>query len=523
MSVARTTSADLLPLDERLRYLRIVRLVLAVAAVGLATVLHSSLVDPIGWLWLGAAGYVAVALAAEAVWWATGRRGLWIFGLLIMIDAVFLCAATYELGAAQNPLRYLVFVHLAAVTLLASYRTALKLALWDSMLALVVYYAQESRLLQAIPGGHRGAVLAYHQTAAFIVAFWLLALVISSLAAVNERELRRRRYDMEALASMGHALESADTVGAVAAVLAESLHGTFGFPRLAVFDAPERAYRLLASVGMRDAVVEDLHLSEDSELLRVAVRRSPSLLAQLDAQRDGWLSAALPGAANLVFLPLVAEGRTVAVLVAETGLRPGARIERRVVGTAERFVAHAALALRNAVLQERMQEMAATDGLTALANRRSLDAALGRDIARADRTEGRLSLILLDIDHFKNLNDTHGHLMGDNVLRQVAESLRECGREYDTIARYGGEEFAVVLPGCSATIALQVAERLRAAVASARTDVPVTVSAGVATFPQDAADALGLIQAADEALYHSKGSGRNRVTSAEAARERAAS
>jgi diguanylate cyclase (GGDEF)-like protein len=188
------------------------------------------------------------------------------------------------------------------------------------------------------------------------------------------------------------------------------------------------------------------------------------------------------------------------------------------VATTERFAAHAALAMRNADLLERVQQMAVTDGLTALANRRSFDRALERELQRAVRTNGRLSVVLVDIDHFKGLNDSHGHLVGDTVLRQVAAALRECGREYDTIARYGGEEFAAVLPGCTPGLALQVAERLRRAVEEAPTDVAVTASAGVATFPYDGVDAASLVQAADEALYAAKRAGRNLVRCAEQAR-----
>jgi diguanylate cyclase (GGDEF)-like protein len=127
-------------------------------------------------------------------------------------------------------------------------------------------------------------------------------------------------------------------------------------------------------------------------------------------------------------------------------------------------------------------------------------------------------VVLLDIDNFKLLNDSHGHIAGDTVLRQVAAALRECGREYDTIARYGGEEFAAVLPGCSSGLAMQVAERLRAAVEEAPTEVPVTASAGVATYPYDGIDIDGLLSAADQALYASKRAGRNTVRSAEQAR-----
>jgi diguanylate cyclase len=96
--------------------------------------------------------------------------------------------------------------------------------------------------------------------------------------------------------------------------------------------------------------------------------------------------------------------------------------------------------------------------------------------------------------------------------------LRDCGREYDTIARYGGEEFAAVLPGCSSALAVQVAERLRAAVETGPTDVGVTASAGVATYPYDGLDVPNLLGAADQALYAAKRSGRNRVCSSEQAR-----
>jgi diguanylate cyclase len=219
----------------------------------------------------------------------------------------------------------------------------------------------------------------------------------------------------------------------------------------------------------------------------------------------------------VIVVPLVADG-VAGVLVAETGHRRGARIERRIIATTERYCGHAALAIRNANLLARVQQMAVTDGLTQLANRRAFDRSLDRELSRAARTDGRLSVVLLDIDHFKLLNDNHGHVVGDTVLKQIAAALQECGREYDTIARYGGEEFAAVLPGCSSGLAMQVAERLRLAVQDAPSDVKVTASAGVATYPYDGIDVAGLLNAADRALYASKRAGRNQVRSAEQAR-----
>ena len=143
----------------------------------------------------------------------------------------------------------------------------------------------------------------------------------------------------------------------------------------------------------------------------------------------------------------------------------GAKIERRVVTGLERSASYAALALRNAWLLEQVQRLAATDGLTKIANRRTFESTLEREVARATRSAEHLSLVMVDLDYFKALNDTHGHQAGDEVLRNVAAALScEC-RDFDTAARYGGEEFVVILPGCNADEAFVIAERLRAAVA----------------------------------------------------------
>jgi diguanylate cyclase (GGDEF)-like protein len=321
---------------------------------------------------------------------------------------------------------------------------------------------------------------------------------------------------------MGGALEEAHDPLAVGDVLLDTLADTFNFRRMALFEVVDDSPRLLTCRNLLDAVVHDFALGQGSVLSTAYSDRQTLLVSDLDPAVDPWLTAIMPDARNVAVVPLAADA-VVGVLVAETGRRPGSRIERRVVATTERFAGHTALAMRNANLLERMQQMAITDGLTNLANRRSFDRALDRELQRAARTDGRLSVVLLDIDHFKVLNDTHGHLVGDNVLRLIAAALRECGREYDTIARYGGEEFAAVLPGCSTALAIQVAERLREAVQIGSTEVPVTASAGVATYPYDGVDVESLLGAADRALYCAKHAGRNLVFSAEQARTAAVS
>jgi diguanylate cyclase (GGDEF)-like protein len=520
MRAAAQRSSDLVPLRERLLYLRVLRAVLAAMVVLNVALLWNARRESFLMVASIALGYVLLTWAIELLWRLMKRPGLWLFGVLLIIDGIFLTAATYLAGGWQGGTQYLILVYLAAVTLLGSYRTGLKVALWQSLLLLSVFYAQRGGILDSFdtnPATNNTATDAWNHLVVFVLALWALTLATASLAAVNERELRRRRFELEQLAQMGRDLEDANDPLSVGDVLLDALADTFGFRRMALFEVTESTPRLLTAHGLVDALVEDFSLGERSVLRLANDERRTMLVTAVDEAVDPWLAAAMPGARNLAVVPLVADG-VVAVLVAETGHRPGVRIERRVVATTERYASHAALAIRNANLLARVQQAAVTDGLTELANRRAFDRSLDRELSRAARTDGRLSVVLLDIDHFKLLNDNHGHVVGDTVLKQIAVALRACGREYDTIARYGGEEFAAVLPGCSSGLAMQVAERLREAVQEAATDVKVTASAGVATYPYDGIDVAGLLSAADRALYASKRAGRNLVRSAEQAR-----
>jgi diguanylate cyclase (GGDEF)-like protein len=175
-------------------------------------------------------------------------------------------------------------------------------------------------------------------------------------------------------------------------------------------------------------------------------------------------------------------------------------------------LANAALAEQLRVALETMERQAGTDALTGLANRRALDAALGAQSALA-RREGRpCAVLMLDLDHFKAINDTHGHAVGDAVLRACGERLRAQLRESDLCARYGGEEFVVLLAGAQHETAEEVAERLRASVSAAplAAGVTTTVSIGTACHRPDD-DAASLMARADAALYQAKRSGRDRV------------
>ena len=171
------------------------------------------------------------------------------------------------------------------------------------------------------------------------------------------------------------------------------------------------------------------------------------------------------------------------------------------------------IAVNHARLFAQTQQQALTDGLTGCFNRRSFELQLERDLQLATRTRQPLSLMMLDVDHFKHVNDNYGHDTGDVALRMLADSLREGRRGEDMAARYGGEEFAVILPQADAAGAMIAAERLRMLIAAM--DIPrvghLTVSIGVASFPAQASSRDTLVKAADRGLYEAKRTGRNKV------------
>jgi diguanylate cyclase (GGDEF)-like protein len=181
----------------------------------------------------------------------------------------------------------------------------------------------------------------------------------------------------------------------------------------------------------------------------------------------------------------------------------------------------ASVSIQNVGLHEAVQRQAVTDELTGLYNHRRFQEAMVAESERARRFGQPMSLIMLDIDNFKLVNDNHGHQQGDRVLREVARVLRESSREIDSPARYGGEELAVVLPQTDLEGAYQLAERVRQEVEAMKVDlvggggtISVTASLGVASMPESALGPGQLISAADAALYRAKNAGKNKTVRA---------
>jgi diguanylate cyclase (GGDEF)-like protein len=335
----------------------------------------------------------------------------------------------------------------------------------------------------------------------------LYAAGVATCSLVNRGARRRSRAGLRALIELGRELEDVRLADDLAATLARHARTRLGFQRVIVLTRKgERWEGAVAKTPGAVLVTGSVEIGPLAERVRRA--GAPKRVRSLEGVSA--LDELLPSARNVVVVPLLGDGEVIGVVLAEWGRGRRARIAALTLDTLEQSAVQAAVALRNASLLGEVEYLATRDGLTGLANRRLFEEALDREVARSYRRSAPLSLVVIDVDHFKDVNDTVGHQAGDAVLRQVGAALVANTKTSDLPARYGGDEFVVLLPDCAGADALRVAERLRAAVARDVTAVPVTVSAGVGEVPENAGDGERLVAAADSALYAAKREGRDR-------------
>jgi diguanylate cyclase (GGDEF)-like protein len=287
---------------------------------------------------------------------------------------------------------------------------------------------------------------------------------------------------------------------------------------ITLFDKDTRQHSVLAAHGAMPKDLLGLSFADNAGLVSMVVKNKHFLPAGGELRdKDALIfsrKARLPGMESLLILPLICADEAIgAFTVAAKRPRAFGKDKREMLSV---LANHVAVSLANARMYGRMEEMATTDGLTGLVNHRTFQERFAEMLARADRTSGRHALLLTDIDHFKKVNDTYGHPIGDAVLRGVAQVVQGCVRKIDLAARYGGEEFAIVLEGTDHKGALMLAERIRAEVQkqvfqSDKGPFSVTLSLGIAVYPDDAKDKATAINLADQSLYFAKHNGRNRA------------
>ena len=256
---------------------------------------------------------------------------------------------------------------------------------------------------------------------------------------------------------------------------------------------------------------------------RVLRSRQPLALGRPPAAGAPGLLPEVPGSldwSHLLALPLLSRGKAVGAveLLRNAEQRPFRRRDIRILSL---LLEPMAIHLENARLLRRSEELSVTDDLTKLFNSRYLNSCLLREVQRARRYGAKVSLIFLDLDGFKNVNDQHGHLAGSRALVEVGAVIRNMVREIDVVSRFGGDEFTVILPQTGPEGARIIADRIRARIAETvfletfGLRVSITASFGIASFPEHADSKDSLIQKADQAMYRVKGSGKNGVQLAE--------
>ena len=323
--------------------------------------------------------------------------------------------------------------------------------------------------------------------------------------------------DLRRIADMSSALAHSLDPRQVADLIAQHVGHAFEADECAISSWDRAGDRLLTRGYWPQHRIEEQELAFElagyPETRRVLETQALATIDTFDPAADPAEVALLrrDGQRALVMIPLVAKGETIGLV--ELCFVGPLHLEARRLDLVRAMANEAAMALGNAQLYETTRALADRDPLTGFFNHRYLHERLGEEILRAQRSGAPLALLMIDLDDFKLVNDTLGHLFGDEVLRWSAEQIRAALRGSDVAARYGGDEFAVILPDTPADGAREVGERIVAALrdhsyqAEGRGPVPVGASVGVASFPADGRSAQALIAGADAALYRVKGFG----------------
>ena len=354
-----------------------------------------------------------------------------------------------------------------------------------------------------------------------------MALMIENAELRKKTQLQAHRLDQAiiALEKISQAL-TAVTVGT------DNLLRAVAHATSEILDVPYASLQLRKAAWRQqfsDVIVgcttrrELAAVRQSTDLAARRIER-PEQVLELDLvdERGRPLAAARrAGLERAVAVPMCLGAEVVGVLVVH--MKEPRPLERSEVRVLQTLANQAVIAIENAAAYEHTKRLATTDGMTGIANHREFEAHLDRELLRAKKTKEPLALIMCDVDHFKEINDSVGHPAGDQVLRHLTRQiLVPAIRPKDLVARYGGDEFVLVLRGADSRAAVAIAERIRATVASqavmrdGNAVSSLSLSLGIAIFPRDGDSREALVQAADQALYIAKRTGRNRVVRSDA-------
>jgi len=351
-------------------------------------------------------------------------------------------------------------------------------------------------------------------------------LILQKTNEKLKKELRMRTQQLSFFIDVGKALTSTLEVKKVINIIMEKAQKLIRCESWALLLVDEicQELHLELAKGVKRRRIKDLRIKlGDGAAGWVAKRGKPLMLANLQKEQrfNGGSDFALhPNPKSILCVPIVNKKKTIGVLemINKLDRQP---FESKDLDLLLKLVDQAAIAIERSSLYQKMADLAITDDLTKLFNFRYLEQFLGNEIRRCQRYGLKVSLIFMDLDYFKVVNDTHGHLMGSQVLIEVGKILLDSLRNVDIVARYGGDEFVAVLPATDVETAFQITQRIHERfhkyefLKKEGILMQLTASFGIAGFPQHAKDEKGLIRLADHAMYKAKGMGRDRICMAD--------
>jgi diguanylate cyclase (GGDEF)-like protein len=338
---------------------------------------------------------------------------------------------------------------------------------------------------------------------------------------IAEKAVKRKVYDLHNLVEASNDIYSILNFRQLINSALLTVIGQVGVQSALVlmYDQSKRSYSLNFQKGFKPKEVQKLKFKVDSPIIKYFTKHNTPVYVSDLANFEGFESYVkkLKDLDIFIVAPIIFSER-VQGIIATREKHYASDFSRTDFELFHVLVNIISISIENAQHYEEIKNLSLTDEMTKLHNYRSFKSRLKEEVNRAKRNQSKVSLVILDIDHFKNYNDTLGHQAGDEALREVGKVLRKTVRDEDIVSRYGGEEFCVIFPGIGKEENMNLGERIRFKIEThkfykekVQPIGQLTISLGGATYPDDASEIHGLIQKADEALYHAKHMGRNQI------------